>query len=29
MRRLILTLRYWRDPELKFTWRGAWRAALR
>lgn len=27
IRRLIIALRYWRDPDLGYTLRGAWRAA--
>lgn len=29
MRRLMLALRYWRDPRLCFSFRCAWRAAQR
>jgi hypothetical protein len=29
MRRLILTIRLWRDPVLAFKFCGAWRAAKR
>ncbi len=29
LRRLILALRFWRDPVLSFNFRRAWRAAGR
>jgi len=29
MRRLIVTLRLWRDPVLSFNFRRAWRSAAR
>ncbi len=29
MRRLMLAVRYWRDPHLCFNFRCAWRAAAR
>lgn len=27
IRRLLLTLRFWRDPKLQFNWPRAWRSA--